>query len=196
MMELERLREAVESRVTEKRMKHILGCEEEVVRLAERWGEDSQVAATAAILHDITKCLSYEAQLNLCDKYAIMLDNVQRKQLKLLHALTGAAVAEFEFDAPQEVCEAIRWHTTGKAGMSLLDKIIYLADYIEPTRDFEGVERLRDIAYRDLDRAILMGLNMSFQELIDKNSCIHQNSLEARNWMILKGTSSDENVRK
>ena len=163
--ELSWLRERAYTMLDERRIAHVAGCESEAIELARRWGEDPETAAEAGILHDITKRLSHEEQLNLCEKYAIICDSAERATPKLLHAKTGAAVAKELFGVRDPVYEAIRWHTTGKADMTLLEKIIYLADYIEPTRDFPGVDALRELAYEDLDRAMLLGLQMTIEEV-------------------------------
>ena len=163
--ELSWLREQAYTMLDERRIAHVAGCESEAIELARRWGEDPETAAEAGILHDITKRLSHEEQLNLCEKYAIICDSAERATPKLLHAKTGAAVAKELFGVRDPVYEAIRWHTTGKADMTLLEKIIYLADYIEPTRDFPGVDALRELAYEDLDRAMLLGLQMTIEEV-------------------------------
>ncbi|MBQ8075370.1 MAG: bis(5'-nucleosyl)-tetraphosphatase (symmetrical) YqeK [Oscillospiraceae bacterium] len=164
-LELAALRKRAYTMLDEKRIPHVAGCEEEAVCLAERWGEVPSVAAAAAILHDCTKRLSYKEQLALVKKYGISCDDALLASPKLLHAVTGAAVAEAEFHMPGEICSAIRWHTTGKPEMTLLEKIIYLADYVEPTRDFPGLEKLRKSAYDDLDSALALGLAMSLEEI-------------------------------
>ena len=87
----------------------------------------------------------------------------------------------------QEVVEAIRWHTTGRANMTLLEKVIYMADYIEPTRDFEGVEPLRKLAYQNLDKAMLLGFDMSLEDIRSRGEEPHRDTLSARNWYKDKG---------
>ncbi len=173
------LREKAKQMLDPKRVPHVLGCECEAVSLAERWGADEDSARSAAVLHDITKKLSLTEQLILCEKYGIIVDTVERREVKLLHSITGAALAEYEFGMPQEICSAIRWHTTGRAHMSLLEKIVYLADYIEPTRDFEGLDSLRRLAYLDLDSAILEGLKMTMAEITERGKIPHPNTLSA-----------------
>lgn len=163
--ELGALRQKAWKMLDEKRIPHVKGCEEEAVCLARRWGADPSAAAAAAILHDCTKRLSQTRQLELVNRYALSCDDALLASPKILHAVTGAAVAKAEFAMPDEICNAIRWHTTGRPDMSLLEKIIYLADYIEPTRDFPGVEVLRRAAYDDLDSAIALGLSMSLEEV-------------------------------
>ena len=120
--------------------------------------------------------------MNLCEKYAIICDSAERRTPKLLHAKTGAAVARDLFGVPDEIYEAIRWHTTGKPDMTLLEKVIYLADYIEPTRDFPGVEKLRELAYEDLDRALLLGLQMTIEEVRSHGEEPYIDTLTACEW--------------
>lgn len=182
----ERLREISLSLHKEKRVRHVIGCSETAVELARLYGQDEVVARRAGILHDITKALNDEEQLHLCEKYAIILNQLERENPKLLHAKTGATVARRIFGESDAVYEAVYWHTTGKAGMSTMEKIIYLADYMEPNRDFEGVQELRRLAYTDLNAALLLGLKMSVEQLtkrrleIDPNSLAALQSLEAK----------------
>ncbi len=163
--ELAKLRKKAYKFLDARRVPHVAGCEKEAEKLALRWGENPEAACAAAILHDATKRLSYKEQRKLIEKYEISCDEELLASPKLLHAVTGAALAEKEFHMPAEICSAIRWHTTGKPGMVLLEKIIYMADYIEPTRCFEGVEDLRTVAYEDLDAALGKGLGMSMEEV-------------------------------
>ena len=176
------LREKGYAMLKPKRIPHVAGCEQEAVSLARRWGADESLAAEAAILHDCTKKAVREEQLELCKHYGIVPDEIEAASEKLMHAKTGAAVAETEFGCCAAVVDAIRWHTTGKADMTLLEKIIYMADYIEPTRDFEGVDALRALAYEDLDRAMLLGLDMSLEDIRAQGNPVHPNTQAARAW--------------
>jgi nicotinate-nucleotide adenylyltransferase len=169
--------------VKAKRIPHIRGTEEEAVKLARRWGVDEDLARKAAILHDCTKYLNLDEQLKLCENYGILLDGLERQALKLLHSKTGAAIAREVYGMPQEIFEAIYWHTTGKADMTRLQKVIYIADYMEPTRDFDGVEQLRQLVYQDLDRAVLLGLEMSIEEMESMGNPVHYRTTEARDWL-------------
>lgn len=178
------LRAVSYSMIRAKRIAHVQGTEGEAVRLARRWGANEEHARRAAILHDCTKYLELEEQLALCEQYHVVLDDMERKAVKLLHSKTGAALARFVFGEPEEVWQAIYWHTTGKADMTLLEKILYIADYMEPTRDFEGVEKLRELAYTDLDAAVLLGAEMSVEEMAQRGSPIHPNTLAARDFLI------------
>ncbi len=163
-----------------KRVAHVLGTEETAVRLAEKYGADMEKARIAALLHDCTKRLSMPEQLALCEKYAIELDELEQRALKLLHAKTGAEIARDVFGVDDEIYNAILWHTTGRADMSLLEKIIYLADYIEPNRDFPGLAELREAVWEDIDKGLLLGLSMTVEEMKEMGNPIHKNTLEAK----------------
>ena len=181
--EFQWLRERADEMLDPGRVPHVRGCEEEAQRLAMRWGADVDKAREAAILHDITKKEGMEGQLLLCSKYGIIPDSAELESSKLLHAKTGAAVARAEFGCDDQVYSAIFWHTTGRAGMTLLEKVMYMADYIEPNRDFEGVEELRELAYSDLDRALKMGFEMSLQDINERRMQVHPNTLAALEWV-------------
>ena len=163
----------------ESRIKHVIGCSETARELALIHGADPDDAERAGILHDITKALNGEDQLRLCDKYGIIIDTFEREHPKLLHAVTGADVARRVFGENDAVYEAIRWHTSGKANMSTLEKIIYVADYMEPNRDFPGVEKLRELAHTDLDAALLLGLQMTREHLDRQGAEMGRYSVEA-----------------
>lgn len=170
-----------------KRMPHVLGTEQEAVRLARRYGGDEIRARIAALLHDCTKKLDMPEQLALCAQYGIELDELEQKALKLLHSKTGAAIARDVFGVEDAVYDAIWYHTTGKPDMTLLEKIIYLADYIEPSRDFDGVDTLRQAVYEDLDHGLLMGLSMTIQEMEEMGNPVHHLTRDARDYLLKRG---------
>ncbi len=165
------------------RVAHVLGCRDMAVALAEHWGADREDAARAGLLHDITKALNTSLQLTLCRVYGIVLDDFSKQNPKILHALTGSLVAKRIFEENDAVVSAIASHTTGKAGMNLLEKIVYVADYIEPNRDFPGVEQLRELAFTDLDSALLLGLEKTMQVLQQEGREISPSSREALQWL-------------
>ena len=176
------LRQMVMPYLDEKRIAHVTGVESQAVMLAMHWGEDPDNAAVAGILHDITKAQGKEKQLKLCEKYGIILEQAERDNPALLHARTGAALSRDRFGISDEIYSAIRWHTTGRPDMTRLEKIVYLADYTEPTRDFEGVEELRALSFEDLDRAMALGLEMSIEDLTERGKPIFHDTMEAYNW--------------
>ena len=137
----------------------------------------------AALLHDSTKKLDMPEQLALCREYGIQLDELEQWALKLLHSKTGAAIARDVFGVDDEIYNAIWYHTTGHADMTLLEKIIYIADYIEPSRDFPGVDRLRKVCYESLDAGVLLGLEMTVEEMTAMGNPVHRATLEARDFL-------------
>ena len=180
---ISRLRPVALSYLKHKRIPHVLGTEQEAIRLAERYGADVEKARVAALLHDCTKKLDMPAQLALCGQYGIALDELEQKALKLLHSKTGAAIARDVFGVDDEIYSAIWYHTTGHADMTKLEKIIYLADYIEPSRDFPGVDTLRKVCYEDLDKGLLLGLEMTIEEMTAMGNPVHRATVEARDWL-------------
>ena len=169
------------------RVAHVQGTETEARKLAQRWGVDVADAAEAAVVHDITKKLTYEEQLCLCEKYGIILDDCQRESEKLLHSLTGGPFAAELFGIPEHIVQAVRWHTTGRPAMTDLERVVYLADYIEPNRHgFSGLTELRQAAYEDLDAAMDLALRMSLAEVQGKGRRPHDDTVNAQKYYAQK----------
>ena len=190
---MEELRCVSWSMVKARRLAHIRGTEETAARLALRWGADENVMRRAAILHDCTKYWTQEEHVALCDKYGEPLDDLERSAEKLLHSKSGAVMAKYVFGQEDVVVEAIRWHTTARANMSLEDKLLYLADYIEPNRDFPEVEELRALSFEDLDAAVAMGALLSIREMEERNRVVHHNTLDAYTYYRKEGRPWEEN---
>ena len=182
-LSMDRLEQRVVSLLKPSRIAHVLGCRDTCIALAQKWGANVTDAGRAGLLHDITKALDGPLQLTLCRAYGTMLDDFSVHNPKTLHALTGALVAEKIFGENESVVSAIRSHTTGKANMNLLEKIVYVADYMEPNRDFPGVEELRELAFRDIDLALRTGLEMTISMLRQQKKEISKESLETLQWL-------------
>ena len=180
---MDQLEKVVISLLNPNRVNHVLGCRDTAVALAKRWGADETDAARAGILHDITKAIDGPLQLTLCEAYGKILSDFSRKYPKTLHALTGSMVAERIFGENEAVVSAIEHHTTGKADMNLLEKIIYVADYMEPCRNFPGVETLRGLAFSDMDAALKLGLEMTLEHLARQGAEVSPESREALAWL-------------
>ena len=180
---MDRLEQVVVSLLNPNRVRHVLGCRDTAVALAKRWGADVTDAARAGILHDITKAIDGPLQLTLCDAYGKLLDDFSKRYPRTLHALTGSMVAQRIFGENPAVVSAIESHTTGKANMTLLEKIIYVADYMEPNRDFPGVEKLRELAFSDLDGALKLGLEMTLEHLKAQGAEVSPASRSALDWL-------------
>ena len=180
---MEQLEPIVVRLLNPNRVRHVLGCRDTAVELARRWGADENDAARAGMLHDITKALDGPLQLTVCQEYGKILDAFSRKYPKTLHALTGSLVAERIFGENPQVVEAIRNHTTGRAEMGLLETIIYVADYMEPNRDFPGVEKLRELAFTDIYAALKLGLRMTLDHLARQGSEVSPETQQTIAWL-------------
>lgn len=181
-LSLQALEQAVAAFVKPERMAHVLGCRDTALALAKKWGADPEKAQRAALLHDITKALDGPAQLTLCEGWGILLDDFSRSNPKTLHAFTGSLVAQRIFGESPEVVQAIASHTTGKPGMNTLDQIIYIADAMEPTRAYPGVEKVRSLAFQNLEEAVKLGLSNTIENLKTGNEGIHPDGLATLNW--------------
>jgi predicted HD superfamily hydrolase involved in NAD metabolism len=173
--------------LSEERLEHSVNTSKIARKLAIKYDYDADKAEVAGLLHDCAKDIDYKTLEKMVLEYNIELDETISKIPKLLHPLVGAVIAKKEFNIQDPVIlKAIKAHSTGAARMSLLDKIIYLSDKIEPLRNMNGVEEIRKMAEMDLDRAVLMALDMGLLYLISKDLLIHPVSIEARNNILSK----------
>ena len=186
-LSLEELEKAVVALLKPNRVAHVLGCAETARKMAVHWGADETDAHRAGLLHDVTKAMDGPLQLTLCREYGIVLDKFSQDNPKTLHALTGSYAARQIFGENDAVVSAIRSHTTGKPAMNLLEKIIYVADYMEPNRDFPGVEELRYWAYTDIDKALKLGLTMTLDMLKSQKRQISPASESALQYLLDRG---------
>ncbi|MBE6725170.1 MAG: HD domain-containing protein [Ruminococcaceae bacterium] len=202
---LRQLAEDVRPYLTEKRYAHTLAVEKEAARLGELYLPDRIASLRAsALLHDITKKESVEKQLQLCREFGIMTDEADLLSPSVFHAKTAAAVAGRDFASyvDDEILGGIRWHTTGRAGMTVFESLVYLADYIEETRTFDDCVRLRrDFRGRlrdgaDPDEALtdtmIESFDLTIEGLIRDGAPIAADSVAARNWFILRKHRDDE----
>lgn len=181
-MTMEEYRAAIVQRLSPYRAVHSLNVARAAVQLAEKYGADVRQAEEAGLLHDCTKEMPAKQQLQLLEEFDIIITIAEHCAHKLLHAVTGAVVAREEFGVTDEaVLSAIRYHTTGKPGMTLLEKIIYVADFISEERSFPGVELLRRVAFEDLDEAVFAGLAFTLQDLSAKGKPLHPDTVQAYN---------------
>ncbi|MBE7013862.1 MAG: nicotinate-nucleotide adenylyltransferase [Ruminococcaceae bacterium] len=164
------LRKKLEKMLDEKRFIHSKNVAKESYNLACHYGENYEKAYYAGLLHDCAKKLDYDAQINIINKYNDyeLMEN-ELSYPKVIHALTGALIAKYEFGISNtEILNAIRYHTLGSVKMSTLDKIVYIADLISEDRIYKGVEILKDMAYNNIDKAILMSIENTLNYLDDK----------------------------
>ena len=192
------LKRAVREYYTEKRYAHALSVETEAIRLGQAFLPDRiNSLRAAALLHDITKKYNYEKQLQCCADFGIILNNPVSPEI--LHAVTGASVAERDFPAytDTDILNGIRWHTTGRWGMTVFESIIFLADYIEPLRTYEKCVAVRNGLYTELDsaktdaeqikalnHAVVQSLDNTITYLIYKKTIIDIDTVSARNYYL------------
>lgn len=171
-----------------KRITHTLGVAETAREMAARLGCDTEKAELAALMHDAAKYMPTEEAFSLCEKAGIALDAWTKKTPEILHAPAGAALAKIYFhETDEDIINAVMYHTTGRVGMRLLEKIIFLADMIEPNRrPFEGLEAIRDMWQADLDAALVAAMDSSIRYVIQKGDYIHPDTVLARNSLIKK----------
>lgn len=155
--DLKKIRKAMEKTLDPKRYEHTLGVEYTAAALAMRYDADIKNAQLAGLLHDCAKCMSDEKRLKICEKHNISINEVERRNPYLLHAKVGSFLAMDEYGVKDaDVINAILNHTTGRPGMSMLEKIIFIADYIEPGRKHApNLAEIRKLAFIDLDKALL-----------------------------------------
>lgn len=174
----------VSSGMPAKRWRHTEGVMETSVLLCERFGADPQKGDLAALLHDLAKYWPIEEQIALIQDNNLNLELLQYDK-QLLHAEVAAFVSRREYGIEDpEVLDAIRYHTSGRIGMTLLDKIVCLADYIEPGRDFPGVDKIRELAQHNLDEALIAGFDSTISFLIEKRKIVFPLTMLARNDLI------------
>lgn len=172
----------------ERRFNHTLGVMSEAERLAPKFGVDVEKAKLTALLHDCAKNLDEATGENffvLCQKYGVKLDECARNESALVHAFLGAAVAYKEYGIEDnEILEAIYYHTTARANMTPLEKLIYIADMTEPGRTIEQAKEIRRLVEEDIDEALIYAIGCSIKHVIKKGTLIHPDSVHALNYLI------------
>lgn len=170
-----------------KRFQHSINVMESAERLAVRYGADPDKAVVAGLLHDCGKHISGSRLDELMMDARYEPDEIERAHPKLLHGRCGAVLAQRHYGVmDEEVLDAIRWHTTGCAGMSTLAKIVFVADYIGEDRDFDEVEELRAIAWKDLDLAVARCAEVTIAHVVANGSLLHPNTIHTRNEILLR----------
>jgi len=182
---VDRYHDLMKEFLDEKLYRHSLGVAEAAASLAEHYKVDAQKAFFAGIVHDYGKHYSSFELLKKAEALDISLDRFTLQEDRLLHAPIGAALLKTELQVnDSEVLRAVTYHTTGRSGMSSLEKVIYLADYIEKGRDFSGVEKIRELAYVNINQALLEAVEHAIKAVLDRKLLLHPRSVAFRNWLI------------
>ena len=197
---LDGLRDRVGRDMSEKRYAHTVAVEDMAGKMAKYLcPEKTNILRAAALLHDITKELTSDEHIKICDSLGVSYDSDNIAAKKTFHAMTAAAKIRVDYAefADEEIISAVRYHTTGREGMTLTEKIIYLADYIDDTRKFPECIFLREIFWgadienmtidersRHLDRVVLKSLDITITDLIDGGKVINRDTVAARNYIL------------
>lgn len=176
----------LQEHLKESRYKHTLGVCESAIELAKIYSGDEKKARIAALLHDCGKYLSSNEIIDIMKKEKYPMDKVEQSFPEIMHGRAGAYIAKEVMGIDDdEILSAIRFHTTGKEDMNLLEKIIYLADYIEPYRNYPGVDELREKAFSNLDEALLLAYDNTLKFVLNKGQLIHMDTIKARNKLLI-----------
>jgi len=188
-------RELMQEKLPAGLYRHSLGVAEAAVSLAGRFGADQKKAYLAGIVHDFGKCYSKSELRSKAEELDLQLDRITLLEPRLLHAPVGAALLQLELGIEDgDILRAVALHTTGHSDMNLLDKIIYLADCIEDGRRYPGVDRIRDLARRDLDGAVLAAVERTIYAVLRRGMLLHPQSVSLRN-SLLEKQAGDQSAR-
>ncbi len=177
----ETIKNDIKQLLSEERYEHSIRTSIKAVELAKRWNENEKIAEITALAHDMAKEMTKEQYIEYAKKHEI---NLSKEDILIgvnLHGIIAAKMCKEKYVFSEEMCSAIKYHTTGRVNMTLLDKIIYVADKIEDGREYEGIEELRKLAFIDLDEVILQIINYNIQKSIKQEKYIHSLSVMARN---------------
>lgn len=183
-MDINQMDKKLKETLSERRYNHSIGVMEAAVNLARRFGADVEKARLAGLLHDCAKEVDKDEAVRLCDELGILIDEEKRVQKGLLHADLGAELIKRDYGIDdEEIYSAVKCHTMGRCNMTVLDKIIYLADFIEPNRiEFEGLSELRELCKKDLDEAMLFAINLSISFVLKKGKVLHKQTIDTREY--------------
>lgn len=194
-MEFERYRKAILEKLSPQRYQHSLQVVDTALKMAQNLQLNTEQVYLAALLHDYAKDMAGELLLAIAREKGLLTCHVEEVQPDLLHGSVGAWLCEYELGIQDpEVLHAIRYHTTGNVQMSSLEVIIYLADLIEPGRNYEGVKELRDICQQDLEAGLLFAFDATLKYVLKRKMLIHPQTVEARNWLLLRGDTPAEEI--
>lgn len=179
--------EYLKRNLTEKRFSHVLNVCETSEKLAKLYGADVEKAKISALIHDCAKNFKEDYLIDLLQKANVTIDEITIRNFELLHGHAAAVIGKNEMEIyDEEILMAAKYHTTGRENMSLLEKIIYLADYIEPGRVFDGVDLLRKVAFnKSLDEALLIAIDNTIKYILSKGQLIHIDTIKARNYLLI-----------
>lgn len=193
-MTLKTITDFLKDNLSEKRFLHSVGVAQTAQKLAGIYSADIEKAYLAGLIHDCFKEKALQEMLDVIGRNNGIVDDIAKKSPALLHGVAGAYFAKENFTPDEDIFDAIYFHTFGKANMNLLTKIVFIADYIEPNRNFYGVEEVRNLAFTDINKAIIKACGNVIIHTVNKGLVIHPNTVEARNYL-LKNNGDAANER-
>jgi predicted HD superfamily hydrolase involved in NAD metabolism len=186
LLSSEEIKLYLKNNLKENRYIHILGVADTAKKLAKLNGVSEEKTEIAGLAHDVAKNLSKDKMKEMMRENGIALSEIEESNPNLWHSIVGPIEAKSKLGIDdEEILDAIRWHTTGKVNMPILTKIIYIADMIEPSRDFEGVEAIRKSTFENLDKGVYCGLDSTIKSLLARKLLIDENTVRARNYFLL-----------
>ena len=187
--------EEIKKRLSEYRFYHSLNVADEAKRLAKKYGADEDKAFTAGLIHDIMKDTDYETQRELIEKYSHKMTPTELANPKIWHAMSGEVFLRHELNVKDEdILSAVRYHTTARDNMSLLEKVLYIADYTSAERNYPDVDVIREKAERSLEEAMLYGLQFTIKENVEAGAVVHPDSILAYNEVAISDISWENSI--
>lgn len=184
MIEYDKLYEEVKSMLSEKRFNHTQGVIKRAIEYAEIYNVNIEDAKYAALVHDIAKEISLEDSYKMLVEYNVELDDVEKKNFNLVHAKLGAAIAKYKYNLNENIVSAIKYHTTAKEDMTMLEKIIYLADATDGNRKYDSLDELVERIKKDVNDGLLFTIKWNIEKVLEKELCVHMDSIKAYNFLI------------
>ena len=182
----EQINKDIKERLTEHRYIHSIGVMKKAEELARFYGLDSKKASLIGIVHDIAKQMKPSEIEEYISKYNVELDEIEKSNTELIHAKIGADISKRKYNFDDQMVEAVKYHTTGHPNMDMMAKIIFIADKIEENRNYEGVEEKRQLAFLNIDRAIIETIEYTTKDSINRGKMIHTDSINTRNYLLEK----------
>lgn len=183
----EQIKKYLKENLKPKRYEHVLGVRESAIKLAEIYNGDIEKAKIAALVHDCAKNMNDQQLIKISKEHNLNINEICKQSPQLLHGPVGAIIAKETMGIEdKDILNAVAYHTTGRKNMSLLEMIIYIADYIEPNRTFPGIDSLRRLAYEDLELALLKSFDNTIKFVIDRGELLHLDTIESRNYILIE----------
>jgi nicotinate-nucleotide adenylyltransferase len=177
---------SIKSRLSSERFRHSINVSVEARRLAKKYGADPKKAEIAGILHDVCKEITRDEHLKIFGRFGVILTDIEQKTFKLWHSISGSLYIKHMLNVTDpDIYNAVRYHTSGRAGMSILEKVVFIADFISKDRTYAEAAKIREAATISLERAMKAGLRYTIRELLSKNLPVAPESIAAYNEIVL-----------